>query len=266
MNSISWGGDASRWAPLAWKGLAAVWLGVLILTPVSLWLVGEAAFPWIASLGVAAQAALVLYSLAQGWGVSRVLRTAVAVFIFTWVVEVLGITSGLPFGRYHYTPALQPQLGGVPLLIPLAWMMMLAPAWGIAAAILGGARQRLGGWYGPVFALLAGLAFTAWDLYLDPQMTARGLWVWQTPGAYFGIPWTNFAGWWLSSSLATLLVRPDNLPWRPLAVIYALTWAFQAVGLGFFWGQPGPAAAGFAGMGLFVGWAWRRASHQGAEQ
>jgi hypothetical protein len=39
-------------------------------------------------------------------------------------------------------------------------------------------------------------------------------------------------------------------------IIYTLTWAFQAIGLGIFWAQPGPAVVGFLCMGLFVGWSW----------
>jgi len=140
----------------------------------------------------------------------------------------------------------------MPLLIPPAWLMMLAPAWGVAQGILNGRGGA------PSFAVLSGLAFTAWDLYLDPQMAARDLWVWHTPGGYFGIPWSNYFGWWLSATALTLLLRPQNLPVRPILRIYALTWVLQVVGLGVFRGQPGPALAGFAGMGIFVGLAlWR---------
>jgi putative membrane protein len=133
---------------------------------------------------------------------------------------------------------------------------MLVPAWAVTESILRPLRERLGRLYWPAFAALAGLAFSAWDLYLDPQMVARGLWVWQNPGGYFGIPWSNYFGWWVSAALVTWLVRPGGLPRFPLFVIYALTWVFQALGLGLFWGQPGPALAGFVGMGVFALLAW----------
>jgi len=39
----------------------------------------------------------------------------------------------MPFGHYHYTGALQPQLfGTIPLAIPCAWLMVAAGAWQIA--------------------------------------------------------------------------------------------------------------------------------------
>ena len=37
-----------------------------------------------------------------------------------------------------------------------------------------------------------------WDLTVDPiSSTLQGLWVWTTPGAYFGVPISNFFGWFL---------------------------------------------------------------------
>ncbi len=241
-----------------WVASLALWVAVLIATPISQWLFGVEAFPLMATLGVLAQAAATLIALVSGWPTVRVLRALGVVFGGAWAVEALGSATAFPFGAYRYSDALQPQLTGVPLLIPLAWFMMLIPAWAVAETILAGRQERLGRWYAPLHAILAGAAFTAWDLYLDPQMVTRELWVWEQPGGYFGIPWMNFLGWWLAATLLTLLMRPTGLPRVRLMVIYTLTWAFQAVGLGVFWGQPGPALAGFTSMGIFVMWAWRK--------
>jgi putative membrane protein len=111
-----------------------------------------------------------------------------------------------------------------------------------------------------IFAVVSAFAFTAWDLFLDPQMVARGLWVWQQPGEYFGIPLVNFGGWLLASGLVTCLVNPREIESasKPLALIYALTWVLQTIGLGVFWGQPGPALFGCVGMGIFVIRFWQR--------
>ena len=241
-----------------WILSLALWVTLLIATPIGLWLAGDGVFPLMATFGVLAQAAVTLLALAGGWPVGRVLVALVVVSGGAWAVEALGSTTGFPFGAYDYTGALQPQLAGVPLVIPLAWFMMLVPAWAVAEAILARHRESMGRWYALLHAVLAGAAFTAWDLYLDPQMVANGLWVWDDPGGYFGIPWMNFLGWWLAASSITLLIRPRYLPRARLLIIYTLTWAFQAVGLGLFWGQPGPALVGFLSMGVLVVWAWRK--------
>ena len=237
-----------------WLATMVGWVLVLIATPIGLWTVEAGIFPFLASLGVLAQLGATISALSLEWSARRILAIGAAVFALAWLVEFWGVMTGFPFGEYSYTPAMQPQIGGVPALIPLAWMMMLAPAWGVAQAILGGKQARLKGWYWLLFAALAGAAFTAWDLYLDPQMVAREMWAWKAAGGvtFFGIPWANYVGWWLTSSLITLLIRPTRLPVLPLLAIYAVTWIFQGIGLGVFWGLPGPALAGFVAMGFFT--------------
>lgn len=239
-----------------WKISLMVWIIVLILTPIGLWIGGDNLFPLLATTGVIAQVVVVLLSLAITWTLSKILAAAVFVLLATWLVEVVGSATGFPFGRYTYTSLLIPQSGNVPWLIPIAWLMMLPPAWAVAATFVDGLqpKYRRATWI--LFAVISGFAFTAWDLYLDPQMVARGLWVWENPGGYFGIPWTNFAGWWLAASALTWIIRPQQLARLPLLTIYTMTWAFQALGLGLFWGQPGPALVGFLGMGFFVFTSW----------
>lgn len=235
-----------------WKIALLNWIAVMILTPIILWLGGENLFPTMAILGVIAQVTVVLFSLLITLPISRVVTIAASVLITTWGVEALGSATDFPFGDYAYTSKLQPQTGGVPWLIPLAWLMMLPPAWAVTASLIEGLRLSHQQKTRLIFSGIAGLAFTVWDFYLDPQMVAHGLWVWETPGGYFGIPWVNFVGWWLASAVLTWLFRPTQLSRPPLITIYTLTWAFQAIGLGLFWGQPGPALVGFLGMGIFV--------------
>ena len=71
---------------------------------------------------------------------------ALLVFLLAWAVEHAGVTTGMPFGRYHYTGALQPQLfGAVPLAIPCAWLMVAAGAWQLSSERWGdGAMGRWG--------------------------------------------------------------------------------------------------------------------------
>ncbi|MCX8061569.1 MAG: carotenoid biosynthesis protein [Anaerolineales bacterium] len=231
-----------------------LWVLTMISLPIVGWMLGEAALMQGMSIGVLMQFAAVLAALQTKWGWRQTLRVFLLVTTIAFFAEWLGSTTGFPFGKYHYTSHLQPQLARVPLLIPLAWMMMLPPAWAVAHTILGEQSSR-SNWQRIV---LSALAFTAWDLYLDPQMTAWGFWVWERPGAYFGIPLVNFLGWLLVSAIITAVVRPKDLPLLPLLVIYIITWFLQSIGLGIFWSQPLPALVGFLGMGSFVLLALRR--------
>lgn len=232
----------------------AAWLAVMLAIPFLERAGGPSARTGAVVVAVALLATGVVLLLARRAGIAPALATAAVVVVAAWVAEAVGAATDLPFGAYGYTDALQPQLLGVPLLIPLAWLMLLPPAWAVAARIAGRTS-------GPAFVAWSAIAMTAWDLFLDPQMVAWGLWRWDEPGAYFGIPMLNFAGWLLVTAVVTLLARPGRLPLgpiRPLVLLYAATWLIETGGLIVFWGLVGPAIAGFLAMGAVVVLAWRR--------
>lgn len=241
-------------------GFIAVWVLSMIALPIVRWTFGDSALSAGVIVTVIAQVVAVFVAVSQRWGLKRTAWALLMVGVITWIAETVGSRTGMPFGNYRYTPLLQPQIAGVPFFVPLAWFMMLPPAWA-AAQIIVGTRNRL------VFAGVSAVALTAWDLFLDPQKVAWGFWVWTDnsganvySGGYFGIPWLNFLGWLLVAAIVTLLVRPTNLPVRPLLAVYGITWIFQTMGQLFFWNLPGPALAGFLGMGsivVLVWWRWR---------
>lgn len=235
------------------------WALIMIALPIVRAFGSPAVFNGLVVVSVMAQAGAVLVILGEAWGWQRTLLTAVLVGVLAWGIEFLGSSTGFPFGAYNYTETLQPQLAHVPLVIPLAWLMMLPVAWAVAQSI-GGLQPR---WR---FVLLSTLAFTAWDLFLDPQMVSWGYWVWASPQGYFGIPWSNYAGWLLSAAVLTIVARPAPVPVVPLLVVYTITWSLESIGLLFFFGLPGPALVGFVVMGIFVLAAWRAVWHTPAPQ
>lgn len=227
------------------RSLLSAWLLMMVAIPILRWLLGDEALWWGVNSSVLLLAGAVLAILYSAWGMVRTLSVTVPVLLLAWFLEWIGHSTGYPFGAYTYTSALQPQLGGVPLLIPLAWLMMLPPAWAIGAAISG---RHQGGW----FIIISAAAFTAWDFFLDPQMVQWGYWQWEMDGGYLGIPWLNFGGWLLGAALITFLVRPPQAPRFPLLLIYLLTWLLQSIGQAMFWAMPGPALIGFLVMGSFA--------------
>lgn len=229
--------------------LFAVWVLAMISLPVVRWTAGEAGVPAGVSVGVLAQTILVVTLSAIGVGLPVALGAALVVGAGGWLLEFAGSRSGVLFGRYEYTGRLQPQIARVPFVIPLAWIMMMPPAWAVASYLVpdGGTVA---------FAAVAAAAFVAWDLFLDPQMVEWGFWRWHDGGHYLGIPLRNFAGWFVGAFLLTLAVsalfgRPE-VPAAPLFAVYAIMWILESVGQTFFWRLRASAAVGFIGMGLFV--------------
>ncbi len=108
------------------------------------------------------------------------------------VAEAIGVATGWPFGRYAYTGTLGAEVLGVPVVVPLAWVMMAWPALVVARTLAVRA---------PAVVAVGAAALTAWDVFLDPQMVAAGHWTWFDPFPGLplvpGIPLTNYVGWLL---------------------------------------------------------------------
>lgn len=141
------------------------------------------------------------------WGAPRTAVADAMTLGATGAVERIGTRTGVPFGRYSYTAALQPQVAHVPVIVPLAWFAMGLPAREAAHAALGRrstAATRIA---------LGSAAMTAWDLFLDPQMVSEGYWAWARRGWYRGIPLSNFVGWF-ATGLAIMSLLEIALPVR----------------------------------------------------
>lgn len=182
---------------------------------------------------------------ASRWGGPRAMRAAIAVSAGTAAVEVIGSRTGFPFGRYRYTDALQPQVAGVPVAVPLAWSGMALPAREVASAVLGVGA--------PPWARVAvgSAALTAWDLFLDPQMVGEGYWTWRVAGRYQGIPVSNYAGWFVTG-LGVMGALERVLPARradpALVGAYAFVAVMETLGFAAFFRDRTVALVGGLGM------------------
>ncbi|MCO1660347.1 carotenoid biosynthesis protein [Pseudonocardia humida] len=167
------------------------------------------------------------------------------------VAEAVGVGTGFPFGDYAYAATLGAQVLGVPVVVPLAWVMMAWPA-----LVVGRALGR-----GPVsVVVLGGAALAAWDLFLDPQMVDAGHWSWTHPTPALplvpGVPLTNYAGWLLVALLMVAALHRalgaavDRTPSGPAAALYLWTYGSSVLAHLVFFDLPGSALVGGLGMGL----------------
>lgn len=207
------GGCAARGRRVA-QSLALVAFGVYgVLFPGSTVAV---ALDRVPDWGVAMGGALLLLQgvsvgcwLVGGFG-RRGALAALLLFLMAWGVEHIGVTMGVPFGRYRYTAVLQPALfGQVPLAIPCAWLMVGIGAWQLAGS---GVRAV------PLAATLVLLL----DMQIETMATQMNrYWVWIDHGPYYGVPTANFVAWWLVGGMlvssVALLLRADvwRADWQP---------------------------------------------------
>lgn len=132
-------------------------------------------------------------------GLRALLAFAIPAMAVSLSSELLGTSTGMPFGEYSYLNGLGYKIAGlVPFTIPLSWFYL-----GISCYLLArGGLLKTGGsklWHLPALAIGA-LLLMSWDFVLDPAMsqTAMPFWYWHTPGAFFGMPYQNFAGWFFT--------------------------------------------------------------------
>jgi putative membrane protein len=152
------------------------------------------------------------------------------------IFENIGVRTGFPYGHYYFTELMGPRLSVVPIFLGLAYVGMGYLSWTLARLILGGIRDPLTGSRVVTVPLVAALVMVAWDLSQDPVWgTILHLWIWRDGGAYFGVPVTNFLGWYLEGyvfyQLFALFVRqrannPPIVPrayWRLAVLCYGVS-------------------------------------------
>lgn len=124
--------------------------------------------------------------------------------------ELLGTSTGFPFGEYGYLSGLGYKVAGlVPFTIPLSWFYMGFVSYLIARAGLKvDSRDAQFKWLRHIGAIALGaILLTSWDFALDPAMsqTAYPFWHYGKVGAFFGTPFRNFAGWIATGTLFTIV-------------------------------------------------------------
>ena len=155
--------------------------------------------------------------------------SGIAVFIAVCLVvsnilENTSILTGFPFGHYHYTDLLGPKLFLVPLLIGPAYFANGYFAWVIGNVLIGEVRRGASAFTTFGVPFIASFVMVMWDMTFDPRAsTIEHQWIWEQGGGYFGVPLTNYLGWfftvYLFLQLFALFVR-----FRPAGNAVTRTW------------------------------------------
>lgn len=176
---------------------------------------------------------VLMYTPVLGW--RRMALFVVLGSVIGGASELLGTQVGIPFGAYEYTHWLGAKIGGhVPYFIPLSWFAMSIVSLDLARRVTSSRRARV--FVATVFMVL-------WDVSLDPAMNGAGardgsgapvggvdmFWFYPEGGFYYGMPLSNWIGWFLVSLVIMLAYEaagglPRSSRWAPL--VYALNCAF----------------------------------------
>jgi putative membrane protein len=141
--------------------------------------------------------------VALGW--RNIIAFSLITVVISFASEVIGVATGLVFGAYHYTDLLGPKLLGVPPMIQIGYL-----ATGYASVMMGriilSLLRPVTGWAILAASLAGAFIMVSWDVAMDPyQSTVTGDWIWRDGGGYFGVPLHNYAGWFGTVLLFTLV-------------------------------------------------------------
>ncbi len=146
-----------------------------------------------------------LYSFYRWTGWKNTLIIFLILSGFVLFIEGFGIITGIPYGHFFYSSLSGFKIFGlVPWALPFAFIPLL---FGIMAVVTQYVQKP---WK---IILLSGFLLVVVDLVLDPVFVHLGIWIWITPGIYYGVPLSNYIGWFFTGliSAAILLVL---LRWR----------------------------------------------------
>ncbi|GHO79187.1 hypothetical protein KSD_69580 [Ktedonobacter sp. SOSP1-85] len=126
---------------------------------------------------------------------SGILIFLVLCLVVSNLLENTSILTGFPFGHYYYTDGFGPKLFQVPLLVGFAYFPGYS-AWVLATVLIGDIDRKSSAFTTFAVPFIASFGMVANDLGLDPTLsTINHVYIWEQGGGYFGVPFTNYAGW-----------------------------------------------------------------------
>jgi uncharacterized membrane protein len=216
-----------------------------VIDAVSIFLVRR----WYVVLFLAAYVPLALRHL----GARRTLRFSAIAAAISLASEIPSIRWGFPYGLYHYLwegptglDPREPSILGVPCFSTLSYVFLNYAAICLASVLVG-ARSRA------ALAVVAGVCMVALDMIIDPIALQGEKWFlgkmyWYPGGGeHFGVPITNYAGWFLVAALIAAATWP--LPRARCELGAGLWFGVAAFNIGVtFW--IGERTLGWASAGI----------------
>jgi putative membrane protein len=169
-------------------------------------------------------------------GIRRTALFAAWVWPVAFLAEFSSTRTGIPFGLYHYTGSTRGQelfISDVPFFDSLSFTFLAYASFCLARAV-----RRGGCASAATLAGLAGVVMMLLDVVIDPLAVRGDRWFlghifwYPTGGPYFGVPLSNFAGWfvvglvgvggYLLLARALALAVPEPRPWPGVGLYYGV--------------------------------------------
>ena len=133
----------------------------------------------------------------------------------SFLVEVIGVQTGQVFGTYRYGTNLGWQVGGVPLLIGLNWLILVYAVGTMLAPLQSNSTLK---------SLVGAALLVVLDKIMEPIALKLGFWHWENDY----VPSQNYVVWYLlAGGLLRLFYYANINPQNPIgSVVYVILLAF----------------------------------------
>lgn len=119
-------------------------------------------------------------------------------FALGFLVEVIGVSTGVLFGEYTYGATLGFKLFETPLMIGVNWILLSLASFGLSSFFL---KKQL-----PII-LLSSLLMVLMDVLIEPIAISLDFWTW----ALGDIPLQNYIMWFFVSLIMNALISFNRL-------------------------------------------------------
>lgn len=113
----------------------------------------------------------------------RFVATTTAIAVLGFLIECVGVNTGLIFGSYSYGPTLGFAFMGTPFLIGVNWLLLTYICWDLAARFINATWGKI---------IAASALMLIYDFVLEPVAIATNMWHWSGGN----IPLQNYAAWY----------------------------------------------------------------------
>ncbi|MDB0007207.1 carotenoid biosynthesis protein [Flavobacteriales bacterium] len=125
-------------------------------------------------------------------------KVVAILFALGFLVEVIGVSTGVLFGEYTYGATLGFKLFETPLMIGVNWILLSLASFGISSFFL---KKQL-----PII-LLSSLLMVLMDVLIEPIAISLDFWTW----ALGDIPLQNYVMWFFVSFIMNAIMSFNRL-------------------------------------------------------
>ncbi|SFM48883.1 carotenoid biosynthesis protein [Thermodesulforhabdus norvegica] len=155
-------------------------------------------------------------------GIKRALFYVPCGYFIAWLSEFSSIHTGVPYGMYRYIEATKGRelwVFGVPFMDSLSYVFLSYAAYSLVRFASGCFVPKNRCWYSTwpgtsvLITIYGSCCFVFLDLIIDPVALRGDRWflgkIYEYPceGVYFGVPMSNFAGWFLVGSVLVRILQ-----------------------------------------------------------